>query len=378
MRKTLKFALLLALISIAQSGSLRAEFLYASYHGSAILSYALNDDTGSITPLPSSPLPITGGSGSLAVGRSSRFLYADTGEGISGYRIKANGSLAPLHGSPFKVVGGTLTIDPLNRFLYAAAGSPFGPQTDTVSAYRIDANGTLKPVPGSPFPTGSYPISASVDPFGRFVYVADFASAEISAYRVLENGSLMPVAGSPFPTIGTPIATVIEPSGRFLYAASFGASKIASFRIGPNGALTPLSSSPTSVPGAFIQDMALDPFGFLYVAQGESGNNVWGYRIDNSTGALEEVPGDPSNSGVEAFAVAVDPRSKFVYVANANHLANNGPVSIAGYDIGPNGALKPVLGSPFPVTVPDGTFPSSIVIVRRSGHDVTKIGDPED
>jgi hypothetical protein len=104
MRKSLKFAFLLALVSIAQSGSLRAEFIYVSY-GSSLLSYALDNKTGIISPLPSSPLPIAGGASNLVVAPSNRFLYADTGNPsvVSGYRIKPNGELATLSGSPFKL-----------------------------------------------------------------------------------------------------------------------------------------------------------------------------------------------------------------------------------------------------------------------------------
>jgi 6-phosphogluconolactonase len=374
MRKTLKFAFLLALISIAQSGSLRAEFLYASYHGSAILSYALNDDTGSITPLPSSPLPITGGSGSLAVDRSNRFLYADTGEGISGYRIKANGSLKPLKGSPFKVAGGTLAIDPLNRYLYAAAGSPFSTQSNTVSAYRIDANGTLKPVPGSPFSTGTYPISVSVDPFGRFVYVANFVSNNVSVFRILENGALMQVLGSPFSS-GDAITVLTEPSGRFVYVANIFEASISAYHVDPSGALIPLAGSPTKTLVPWIQTMAIDPVdGFLYLATGV--RSLDAYHFDSNTGEPQFVQQTVTDS--EPWIMAVDPLSKFVYVADANREPNLGPDAISGFRIGPGGVLNPVVSSPVLPPVPNGAFPSSIVIVRRSGHDATKIGDPED
>jgi hypothetical protein len=50
--KNLKSTVLLALVWIALSGSSRAEFLYVSYQ-SSIVSYLLNENSGSITPLPS-------------------------------------------------------------------------------------------------------------------------------------------------------------------------------------------------------------------------------------------------------------------------------------------------------------------------------------
>ncbi len=73
--KNLKFTLLSALVLIAFTGSLRAEFLYVSY-GPGLLSFAINSQTGSITALPGSPLLIEGGVGPLVLDRSGRLLYA--------------------------------------------------------------------------------------------------------------------------------------------------------------------------------------------------------------------------------------------------------------------------------------------------------------
>lgn len=91
------------------------------------------------------------------------------------------------------------------EFVYVTSyGSP------DISAYSIGANGALTPVPGSPFQVeGAFPVSMSVDPVDRFIYVANEGGTEnpsgtvnfngsVSAYRVAENGALTSVAGSPF------------------------------------------------------------------------------------------------------------------------------------------------------------------------------------
>jgi DNA-binding beta-propeller fold protein YncE len=53
------------------------------------------------------------------------------------------------------------------RFVYIANSD-----SADVSGYAIDSNtGALAPVPGSPFPAGLRPVSATVDPSGRFAYV---------------------------------------------------------------------------------------------------------------------------------------------------------------------------------------------------------------
>ena len=76
---------------------------------------------------------------------------------------------------------------------------------------------------------------------------------------------------------------------------------------------------------------------FLYVANGGS---VSAYGI-GPNGALTPVPGSPFPAVNGAVAVAVDPWGRFVYVTGNN--------SISAYHVAGNGALTPVPGSPFPV-----------------------------
>jgi len=355
--KTPKLSVLLALAVASFGGSLRAEFLYVSY-GPGLLSFAINGQNGSITALPGSPLPIAEGVGPLAVDRSGRFLYASTGgdpfafstwNRISGYRIKPNGRLQPLHGSPFSVAGGNLAVDPFNRFLYATAG-PHG-QNGTIAVYRIETNGELKPVPGSPFPTENNPVSVTTDPFGRFVYVANLGSRDISAYRVLQNGTLTAVSGSPFPILGNtgqPITVVADPLGRFLYVANLDAANISSYSVGPNGTLTPLSGSPSGTGGPWYENMAIDPSArYLYVLVGVADFVV--FRINIGTGLPEAVQGISVGDYFDnnPVGVAVDPLGKFVYEANANGYPEPGSISIRGFHIDSGGTLSLVPGSPF-------------------------------
>jgi len=80
---------------------------------------------------------------------------------VHGYRIAGNGRLISLPGSPYKVPGGSLAVDPFNRFLYAAGNG-------SVYVYRIHSNGSLHAVPGSPFPSngaGSIAVDPSVDSY---------------------------------------------------------------------------------------------------------------------------------------------------------------------------------------------------------------------
>src|SRR5450432_1423432 len=69
-----------------------------------------------------------------------------------------------------------------------------------VSAYTINsATGALREIAGSPFAAGSDPQSVTVDPSGRFAYVANFFGNNVSAYTINRStGALRAVAGSLF------------------------------------------------------------------------------------------------------------------------------------------------------------------------------------
>jgi 6-phosphogluconolactonase len=89
-------------------------------------------------------------------------------------------------------------------------------------------------------------------------------------------------------------------------------------------------------------------------------NNVWGYRIDPTTGALKPIAGSP-RTGVDPRSVAVDPSGTFAYVANSEGSQN--PGNVVGYTINrTTGELKPIAGSTFPA----GRGPQSVA-VDRSG-----------
>src|SRR5512136_1593367 len=74
----------------------------------------------------------------------------------------------------------SISVDPSGRFAYVA-----NLKSNDVSAYRIDRpSGALHAVPGSPFPAGTQPVAVAVDSRGRFVYVPNQLSGTLSAYRL--------------------------------------------------------------------------------------------------------------------------------------------------------------------------------------------------
>ena len=147
-------------------------------------------------------------------------------------------------------------------------------------------------------------LAASVHAQSTFVYTNNNESPNtVTAFSVGPGGTLT-LVGSPFPTRG---------DGSGLFAAS-------------NTATVAIRKK------------------FLYVANTGS-NNISGFSINTTTGALTPVPDSPFATGgigsILGISLAVTPNGKFVYAGNA------GSGNISAFSVGSNGALTSIAGSPF-------------------------------
>jgi len=171
------------------------------------------DDTVSIFSIQQSNLRAAGyvytGAGSnpraVVVTPSQSFLYVAEGNvGIAGYAINiVDGRLSPVSGSPF-LTGPefSISVHPSGKFLFAVTGSG-------IVVYAIDpGTGALTSVQTL---SGESPVSAAVDPKGRFLFTANVNSNSVSAFAINQNtGTLTPVSGSPFPAGPNPQSLAIE------------------------------------------------------------------------------------------------------------------------------------------------------------------------
>lgn len=274
----------------------------------------------------------------LPASSQAQFVYTANLEDdtISGYSIASNGSMVPVPGSPF--AGGhlpnSLAVDPSGKFLFVA---PKG--GTTILGYAIGPNGALTPVPGSPFSQASAPIAVTVHPNGKFVYVTS-SGDNVFGYRLDSNGTLTAVPGSPFTAGSVPVSIAVEPKGKYVYVANIYDSTISGYTVEANGALVPTVDSPCNLPDfspAFIVPT---------IAKGELvfvSDIVfsWSYRIE-CQGALVQYPGWALNPGVRAYAMAIDPKGEFAFVAN--FLGGE----VLACKIGDQGDLTPVPGSGAP------------------------------
>ena len=231
-----------------------------------------------------------------------------------------------------------------------------------MSAYTIGATGALTPVAGSPFAAGASPNSVKVDPSGKFAYVVNLGtlSESISEYSIdPTTGALTSLGevrtrGQAESIAMTRSTMPVRYTPRFAYTANIGSNNISGFSINSStGALAGIAGSPFPSPSsaspAFI---ATDPKGTLAYAANFSTNNVSGYAISKASGALTPLA-SPASAGTAPVAIAVDPTGRFVYTAN------QGSNDTSGFTVDPmTGALTGIAGSPFSV----GLGPSAVTI----------------
>lgn len=251
-----------------------------------INAFAVQSD-GSLKPVPGSPVPIPGGTGlpALAMDPQGEYLYASSitsgGGAVAAFTIDSvNGALTPVPGSPFVIPVGAckpgadfcqesptdLAIEPTGKYLYGVLGIE-----SALAGFAIDrATGTLSDLPGSPYPElsaegnfcpfdafGACPNSwtESIDPNGKFIYVADSQFNDISIFQLDESTGALSYAGTSGNTLGgvcVPYTVNVDPSGSFVYSIGItanhcgsGSDAVLGLSINQgNGQVTPVPGSP--------------------------------------------------------------------------------------------------------------------------------------
>jgi 6-phosphogluconolactonase (cycloisomerase 2 family) len=249
-------------------------------------------------------------------------------------------------GAQTPIVDGTtptgVALLPSKKFLYTA--NSFG---DSISLYNVNGDGTLT-LNQNPTPAGSGPHAAVIDPSGDYLLVTNSLSNNISVFQIdSSSGALAEVQGSPFYANASPTELVF--AGQFVYVTNPGLGRVTGFSFA-NGVLTQVPDSPFfSGAGA---SALVESGTYLYVVNPSATNptlpnttgNIAGFNI-GSNGSLTSIVGSPfaSVEGSGPSAITVDPFNRFVYAVTPQASA-----SIWCFSIGPlNGQLTEVAGSPF-------------------------------
>lgn len=268
---------------------------------------------------------------------SGQYVYAITnsasGNSVAGYRVQDDGTLAPLPGSPFPTggLGQGLTLlvntdngivaSEDNRFLFVPNRG-----TNDISVFRIRRNGSLVSVKGSPFPTGGVtPSSLAISGNTLFVahtglgLLASCPDCDYRGFHVSRGGQLTPIDDavielSETPASG-PFSIDFTPDGQFLVGTEIISGNINVFKIeqgkgsdnyydygyGRKLKITPAPGSPFQGNGAL-------PIGFLFnpanpsqlfvtnVGAGAEDGSVSSYLFSTTTGQLAPIT-SPAASG---------------------------------------------------------------------------------
>lgn len=182
------------------------------------------------------------------------------------------------------------------------------------------------------------------DPQGRFLYSLNlgassfgiqFGQIGIGAYTINQSsGAISPSGQVIFPAVRD-AEMAIDASGHFLYQPDSGT--IDTYSIDQTtGALTLLPGQPAAVPvGNFS---AASPDGRFILNEGNG--LLEAFSVNTSTGQLT-LTAPPIPTGGTGGPMTVSADSRFIYVANTTES------NVAVFNIGPAGVLAPTLGSPF-------------------------------
>lgn len=358
----------------------------------AVLGYRRASD-GSLTPLPGSPF-YTDGTGVanpaqilgpddsdqiLAVSPDHRFLFAvnSGSETIAVLRIRDNGALVPVAGSPFPSGGiNPVSVGVAGDLLVVVNkdGDPAIPPTiepPNYTVFRIRPSGYLSPAPHSTIsvPVGSSPSQALISPDGVFVFGADFLAGKLRSFRLLANGRLIQAPGSPqsLPSSVPPPALALglaaNPYLPIVYAGFTTASELGVYLYDDDGSLYFVGASSDS---GFAPCWSLvSPDGATLYEINTGDNSVSRYDLSDPFAPVETqhfLTAGPGN----LFQEALDPTGTLLYVVSQRTTADPSDTTGNGLhilQIDQNGVLSEAPFSPMALPIPPAARAEGVVVL---------------
>ncbi len=312
------------------------------------------------------------GTSKLATGQGSQTIayigaYTDKGKGIHMFYLDpSDGTL-----TPWKVLTGlpspsSLAFHPNKKTLYTVNEAPNsgGARNGSVTAISVNsATGDLK-ILNVVSSQGGGPAHLSVDPSGKWVFVANYGGGNSSVLPILPDGSLgdstdtRPIQGplGPQPAVDAPPGSFAisghdgphahqassDPAGNFVMVSDLGTDRIYVYKLDKNkGTLSP--ADPPFVqfsPGAGPRCFDFHPNGRIVYAITEEASTMVVMDYDSSSGKLsykgQSVSTLPAGYAGTNFpsGIQVSRDGRFLY--GANRLCD----SIVIFDIDPDGWIR--------------------------------------
>ena len=273
-------------------------------------------------------------------GTSMTFAYVGSfttakarGDGIHVYRVDpATGMWTHVQHIGDLTNPSFLALSPDQRFLYSVHGDG-----DFATAFMLNGETGQAKLLNRGATGGNNGVRQAVDPAGKFLIVANYASGSVAVLPIAADGSLkdqhqlVTLPGEPGPhrveqTSSHPHDIVFDPSGRFVLVPDKGLDRVFVFRFdGVNGQLSP--AEPDSVktrPGAGPRHLAFHPKLPIVWVLNELDSTTATYRWDAERGTLTPIqvittlPTDFTGYSTTA-EIAVSPDGRFVYCSNRGH-----------------------------------------------------------
>jgi 6-phosphogluconolactonase len=410
-RGTLASILSLALVSVtACSRDYVLAYVYvttakpltsASPNG-GVSAYAVDFQIGSLTPLADSPVAAGRNPVTLVASPNGLNLYVVNHDdsSVSEFAIGTDGKI--FLQNTYNITGSQATavaMDAAGAFLYVTFTyqlgpggqqlySPASPGPGGVTIFPINKDGSL--ATPSTVKVGNNPVGIVVSrpPTGGsavYAYVLDQETTTTPKAQVLgfsqntTTGALTPVPGTVITTDSTgktvatgygagttPSAIAEDPSARFVYITDRDTNQLYGNVVSNNGALVAMTNGPFAT-GIFPVGLTIDPRGkFLYVAN-LSSSTISAYALDVASGTPVGSVGSASTStDTSPTCVTVEP-ALGIYLYSSNNLASD----VSALKLDPhNGGLSQVQNTPFPssalptcaVSVANGSHPTQIIV----------------
>jgi len=211
---------------------------------SQISLFLVKRSTVDLTPVPGSPIPVTGSVGGLAFPADGRILEVALTDLGSARAIRFKAPFPVVNGSAAGISGAStagLAFNAAGTRVYIG-GATAGPSI--AGGFSIDLNGRATALPRSP--QGGGGINSNVvlvSPRDRFLYVSNQGSDTIAGFRLEASGAMAPLPATPFanaPFGAVPVGLATDTLGRLLFAADAGDDAVTVLRIEKDGSLLPV------------------------------------------------------------------------------------------------------------------------------------------